>query len=161
MCVVTYNVLFICTGNVGRSPLAEVIARRYLAEASGVRDDELEAQGIRVFSAGTHAPPGVQASARAAAIAEEIGIPMGVHPSQRLDEETHIRADLVYCMDQTQIDYLAGVGLGDKAELLDPDGREIPDPRGQDLNFYREVRGLIVSALRRRLPEILAAARRA
>ena len=156
--VVIYNVLFVCTGNVGRSPLAEVMARRFLAEALGVRDDELETNGIQVFSAGTHAPLGVQASARGSAIAEEIGISMGVHPSRRLDEHMVRGADVVFCMDLAQMEYLAEHGMADNAELLDPTGREISDPRGRDLDFYREVRDQIVTALRQRLPQILTAA---
>ena len=156
--VVTYNVLFVCAGNEGRSPLAEVIARRYLAEALGVGDDELETTGFHVFSAGTHAPLGVQASARGAAIAKELGITMGVHPSRRLDEHLVRGADVVFCMDLAQMEYLAEHGIADKAELLDPTGREIPDPRGQDVDFYREVRDQIVGSLQRRLPQILTAA---
>ena len=95
----TYTVLLLCTGNVGRSPLAEAMARRFLAEALDIGDDELEAHGIHVLSAGTLAPPGVQASARAAAVAEEIGIAIGPHASQRLTGPMVREADVIFCMD--------------------------------------------------------------
>ena len=157
----TFTILFVCTGNVGRSPLAEVMARRLLAEELGVGDDELEANGIRVFSAGTRAPSGVQASARAGTIAEEIGISLGRHPSERLTRQMVARADVIYCMDSTQIDDIAQLEVADKVSLLDPDGSEILDPRGRDLDFYREVRDQMASALRRRVPEILAHAGKA
>lgn len=152
----TYRVLFVCAGNVGRSPLAEVVARRLLSQALGVTDEELESTGIDVRSAGTLAPPGVPASLRSAAVAEEIGITMGPHPSQRLEEGIVARSDVIYCMDGTQLDFLARLDWGDKAELLDLDGEAIPDPRGQDLDFYRQVRDRIRVALERRLPRILA-----
>ncbi len=152
----TYTVLLVCAGNVGRSPLAEVMARRFLAEGMGVDDGELEANGIRVLSAGTLAPPGVQASARAATVAEEIGITMGVHPSQRIDQQMAGEADVIFCMDGTVLDQLVRMGLGAKSELLDPSGNPIPDPRGKDLDFYRTVRDTIAVALTQRVPEILA-----
>ncbi|MDR9450358.1 MAG: low molecular weight phosphatase family protein [Acidimicrobiia bacterium] len=151
----TYTVLFLCTGNVGRSPLAEVMARRFLAEAIGVEDGELEARGLRVISAGTLAPPGVPASARAAAVAEEIGITIGPHPSERLTRTMAGEADVIFCMDATQIEHLARSGFVAKADLLDPDGRSIPDPRHQDLDFYRKVRDRIAVALQQRIPQIL------
>jgi protein-tyrosine phosphatase len=156
----TYTVLFVCAGNIGRSPLAEVMARRFLAEALGVGEHQLEANGIRVLSAGTLAPPGVQASPRASAVAEEIGITIGRHPSQHLSATMAAQADVIFGMETTHIDHLAQLGFGDKAALLDPGGRAIPDPRHQDLGFYREVRDHIAVALQRRIPQILANAGR-
>lgn len=154
----TYTVLFVCTGNVGRSPLAEVMARRFLAEALGVEDGELEGRGLRVFSAGTLAPPDVPASVRATAVAGEIGIAIGRHASERLTGTMAGEADLIYCMDATQIEHLARLGFAAKAALLDPDGLAIPDPRHQDLDFYRKVRDRIAAALQRRIPQILEGA---
>jgi protein-tyrosine phosphatase len=148
-------------GNIGRSPLAEVMARRFLAEALDVGDGELEENGIRVLSAGTLAPPGVQASARASSVAEEIGITIGEHPSERLTEQMGREADVIFCMDAAHLEHVGRLGFANKAELLDPDGREIPDPRHQDLDFYRHVRDHIAGALQRRVPQILADAGRA
>ena len=151
-----YTVLFICTGNMGRSPLAEVMARHRLAQALGVADGDLHLHGIRVLSAGTRALPLLQASGRAAAVAEEIGITMGRHPATRLTKKLAAAADVIFCMDAPQTQYVAKLGFGDKTRLLDPDGETIPDPRRHDTAFFRQVRSQIASALEQRVPEILA-----
>ena len=154
----TYTVLFVCTGNVGRSPLAEAMARRFLAEALGVEDAALESRGIRVLSAGTKAPTGLQASARANSVAEEIGITIGRHPARRLTKTMVREADLILCMDAEQTARISKWGLATNAELLDPSGREIPDPRRHDIAFFRQVRDQIAAALEDRVPQILAGA---
>ena len=69
-------------------------------------------------------------------------------------------ADVIFFMDATQTDRLAKLGFLDKAELLDPDDEEIPDPRGQDMAFFRQVRDRIGDALERRAPQIIADADR-
>ena len=79
----TYTVLFVCAGNVGRSPLAEAIARRLLAESLNVGDDQLESYGLRVLSAGTEAPEGIETSSRGVTLAAEIGIVMNRRPARR------------------------------------------------------------------------------
>jgi len=53
MAKIEYSVLFVCTGNTCRSPMAEGIAKRVLAERKRVPIDQLESAGVRVRSAGT------------------------------------------------------------------------------------------------------------
>ena len=155
----TYTVLFVCAGNVGRSPLAEVMARRLLAESLGVEDGEVEARGIRVLSAGTEAPAGILTSRRGVGLAEEIGITMAPRPAQRLTKEMASGADVIFGMDAGHVEHLSRWGFGDKTELLDPRSGEIPDPRRRDMAFFRDVRDQIAVALSERVPRIITAAR--
>lgn len=156
----TYAVLFVCAGNVGRSPLAEAMAKRLLAEALDVEDNELESCGIRVLSAGTLAPDGIETSSRGVALAEEIGITMERHPARRLTGELADAVDVIFGMDGSHVEHLALMGYANKTELLNPDGLDIPDPRHQDWAFFRAVREQIGRALLARVPEILTAAGR-
>ena len=70
----TYTVLFLCTGNIGRSPLAAALARHKMARALGTEGPSLEETGIFVLSAGTLAPEGMTASPRGVAVAAEHGV---------------------------------------------------------------------------------------
>src|SRR5690606_21448064 len=86
----TYNVLFVCTGNTCRSPLAEAIARA-----------ALEARGwthVRVDSAGTAAAWDLPASENAAAVAAEHGLDLSGHRSQPVTPELVRWADLILVM---------------------------------------------------------------
>jgi len=83
--------IFVCFGNVMRSPMAELMFKRALTE----RDQD----GIAVSSAGIHAIPGSPAHPRAQIAARELGLPLDHHRSQLLTHETANRADAILAMD--------------------------------------------------------------
>jgi len=83
------NILFICTGNTCRSPLAQVLLERSLAD-KGLKD-------IQVVSAGIAAIPGSPASQGS----QEVLLPpedLSAHRARQVDEETMAQADLVLTM---------------------------------------------------------------
>ena len=143
------RILFVCTGNTCRSPLAEAIARRILAEAG--KDN------VIVESAGTSAWDGSPASDEALLVGVERNIDLSGHRSRRLTPEMVEQADLVLVMspehltrvremDPTANAYLlAGYGSGEGAR------HAISDPFGGDLDAYRET----ADELERQLTEIL------
>jgi protein-tyrosine-phosphatase len=132
------SVLFVCTGNTCRSPLAEALCKRLLADRLGCDPGELEARGYAVQSAGIAAWPGDEASPPAVAIGPEFGIDLAAHRSRLVDAALLAAATDVIAVTHGHAAALAlrfpGVGptpvvLGGAADL--------DDPIGGDLDEYR------------------------
>lgn len=142
------RILFVCTGNTCRSPLAEAIARRILADSGK--------SNVIVESAGTQAWDGAPASDEALLIGFERNLDLSNHRSRRLTPEIVEASDLVLVMspehlaqvremDSTASAYLlGGYGTGEKSHA-------IADPFGGDLQDYRDT----ADELERELKEIL------
>jgi predicted ATP-grasp superfamily ATP-dependent carboligase/protein-tyrosine-phosphatase len=85
------SVLFVCHGNIIRSPLAAALLKQQLSY--------LDRKTIRVSSAGVHAKPGRCADERVCLVAKEIGISLDEHRAQLLTLSLIKEADLVFVMD--------------------------------------------------------------
>lgn len=151
------RILVLCAGNIGRSPLAEVLLRRSLAARLGLAEVELAARGVVITSAGTRAPDCYPASSRGIALAAKLGLNLASHSSIRVTADMARAADRIYCMDTSQLEDLGHLDAeaAQRAELLSARGSEIPDPYGQDDEFFREVLQRIEVAVAGRIPELL------
>jgi protein-tyrosine phosphatase len=85
-----FGVLFVCTGNICRSPTAEALARRELARYPGVP--------VQVSSAGSHALEGNPAASRSILAASARGASLERHFARELTRRRVRAADLVLCM---------------------------------------------------------------
>ena len=83
------KLLFVCTGNTCRSPLAEAIARRIAAERS---------LGVEAGSAGTSAWEGSPASDVSLLVGIERGLDLNAHRSRKLTRELVEGSDLIIAM---------------------------------------------------------------
>ena len=136
------RILFVCTGNICRSPFAEALARDL--------DDRVD---VEFSSAGTSAIDGTPATATGVAVAAELGIDMRSHRARSLTAEVLGRSDLVYGMEQEHLRPVLALDRGARVELLRPDGAAIPDPYGGDRNEYRGCYSMIREAVECRIGE--------
>ncbi|HEY2910439.1 MAG TPA: Sua5/YciO/YrdC/YwlC family protein [Gemmataceae bacterium] len=147
-------VLFVCTGNTCRSPLAEGLARKMLSDRFGCPALELPARGIWVLSAGVSAYGGAPASPESVDVAAEFGADLLSHRSRPVNPQLLAAADDVIAMTRGHALALAAgfPGIGPPPRLLCGDG-DLDDPIGASLDVYRECARTITNQLERFLTE--------
>ena len=148
-------VLFVCTGNTCRSPLAEGLAKRMLADRLGCAVGDLPSRGFWLLSAGTAAYGGGPATPEAADVAAEFGADLGEHLSRPVNPQLLIAADDVIVMTQGHAAALAHQ-FGEYAppvRLLCGDDGDLHDPIGAGRDVYHECAVTIRRHLERFIPE--------
>lgn len=132
------SVLFVCTGNTCRSPLAERLCKRLLADRLGCQPSELASHGFVLQSAGVMAYPGDEASPPAVDVAAEMGAELADHRSRPVTPELLAGATDVIAMTAGHLGLLLHRfgGVGPSPELLAESG-DVPDPIGGSLDEYR------------------------
>ncbi|WP_079254238.1 serine hydroxymethyltransferase [Methylacidiphilum kamchatkense] len=145
------NILFVCTGNICRSPMAKGLFESLIR---GNKD-------IKVDSAGIGAISGLPPSAHAIEVMAEIGIDISHIRSKPVNSELIRKADFIFCMSYSHLDSLLLLypEAGEKTFLLlefandlPIMAREIPDPIGGSIELYKLCR----DQMRQVMPKILS-----
>jgi tRNA threonylcarbamoyl adenosine modification protein (Sua5/YciO/YrdC/YwlC family) len=149
------TLVFVCTANQCRSPMAEVLCKHLLAEHLGWPVDELAARGFVVLSAGVYAAFDLPASRGALRAMRERGLDLSAHRSQPLTPSLLDDASVVFVMTRHHAECIADLfpEANAKVRLLDPSGADIPDPVGGSEETFREC----AADLERHLREVIAA----
>src|SRR5262249_18427110 len=127
-------IVFVCTGNTCRSPMAEALCKKLLAERLGCTPDDLTQRGFVVLSGGLSAMMGGGAAAEAIGVAQEMGADLSQHASQALSRDIVAQADFLMAMTHGHLRALTAQypQLGSRARLLSADGSDIADPIGSN-----------------------------
>lgn len=123
------NVIFVCTGNTCRSPMAE-----YYLKSKNLNDVSVKSRG---FSGGD------SANEKSIAVMKEVGIDISNHISKNITADEVQNADAIICMTESHRQMLLLYGADNSKLYVLGDG--IADPFGCDIDTYRTCRDEIFS----------------
>ena len=130
------NVMFVCTGNTCRSPMASALFTKRMNKAG--RND------IHCRSTGLGAYEGQGASWNAVEVCKEYGVDLTYHTARRLRGAEFMSIDVFVVMEQVHKDILVGAGV--HPDLVYVLGGGIEDPYGKDLEAFKECRDKILAS---------------
>lgn len=146
------RILFVCTGNTCRSPMAEYLFRKYFFEKFPFLREKFEiiSRGIASLEGG------VISSLVAELLSQREGIDAWEHRTKRLTERDILSSDLIFVMEKGHREYILDmvptaeprVFLLGKFLFLDEVGEEIPDPIGMPHEGLERVYELIKGAVK-------------
>lgn len=151
------TILFVCTGNTCRSPMAAALFRKLLAARLQCREEELGERGYRVLSAGLSASKGMPASPEAVELIEQRGGALNGHSSRPLTPSLLAQADYVFTM---TVNHRMAIlqqhpEMARRVQTLAPDGTDVVDPIGCGPDEYRRCADQISGYLRGVLDRVL------
>ena len=147
-----FYVLFVCSGNTCRSPLAEALMKSRLAER-GI-------DGISVSSAGVSAAGGLRAADNSRAVALELGASLAGFKSSPVTDRKVALADIILTMERKHMYSILDrwPEADEKVHVLTQfsgSGRNgISDPVGRPLDAYRECGEVLRDEIKRITPRI-------
>ena len=152
----SFMIILVCTGNTCRSPMAEQLCKKRIADKLRCQIDELEERGVTVMSAGIAAGHGGGAANEAQTIMQEWKLDLSQHASQPLSDRLVRHADLILTMTRSHHQAIVNhwPSLAGKVHVLCPEGHDVADPIGGSTEVYRSCAQEIDGYLATRVDEI-------
>ena len=139
------KILFVCTGNTCRSPMAEGLFKKLL--------NDKNAENIECSSAGLFAMTGDEVSLNSVKACERFGVDISAHRARRITAYILDETDKFVCMTK---DHAASLSLYVPSEKIIVLGYGIPDPYGGDIEKYMMCANSIRTALSEHFEEIIS-----
>lgn len=149
------TILFVCSGNTCRSPMAMALARKVLAQKLNTTVDKLDEKGVAVISAGSFASAGARATPQAVEAVATMNADLTSHRSRPLSVELIHSADRIYTMGRSHRAAVLSMvpSAAEKTVLLDPSGADIEDPIGSNVTVYKSLAADLEKLITRRFEE--------
>lgn len=138
------RILFVCTGNTCRSPMAECMLRSML-------DQRSSADGYQILSAGTYALSGAPASTGARRAMQRRGLSLANHKSQAVTRTLLESCDLVIGLSESHIRQLQMMYPDCRVPMRAFDDPPVSDPYGGDDSAYERA----ACDIQRQLPALI------
>lgn len=135
----SHLIIFVCTGNTCRSPMAEALMKQRVADRLQCTIDELEDRNVMIMSAGIAATSGGRASPESVQLMQERGIDISLHESQPLSERLVRFADLILTMTRGHRDAIVAQwpDAAPRTKIVCRDNSDVSDPIGGPPDRYR------------------------
>ncbi len=149
-------ILLVCTGNTCRSPMAEVMCRKMIADRLGCAPAELNDRGVMVMSAGISAMMGSRPTPEAVSVMQKMGLQLVDHESQPLTVQLVRHADIIWTMTRSHRQAIVSQWpeASPRTFVLGRDQADIADPIGGPIEYYEKCATQIKSELERRVGEL-------
>lgn len=150
-------ILFVCTGNTCRSPMAEALCSKILAEELHCDLEDLEDNGYIVMSAGLATTSTSGATPEARDVMRTYGLSLDDHESQPLSQGLLQFADLIFVMSLShrRVILSSYPEAVNRVQLLSNSKEDIADPLGGSFEVYKACAKQIEDEIRNKLPMIL------
>lgn len=139
------NILFVCTGNTCRSPMAEGLFKKLLADR--------KIENVSCSSAGLFAMTGDEVTPNSVKACERFEVDISAHRARRITSYILDETDKFVCMTP---EHAASLSLYVPSEKLIVLGEGIPDPFGGDMETYIRCANSIRTALTEQFDDIIA-----
>lgn len=149
------NILFVCTGNTCRSPMAQALFLQRLKE-----EDVIDR--FRVLSAGIFTQNGLPASREAVRVLQEDGLDISEHTSAVLVSEIVMDADVILTMTRNHRDYISEEFPEKKnmvftlGEFVNDEEIEVIDPFAKGIESYRQSREQLKQLINKAVNKLLS-----
>lgn len=152
------TIVFVCTANTCRSPMAEALCKKLLADSLHCAIDDLPERGYTVLSAGTAGFDDCPASYQAVEAMSRRGLDLSEHRSRPVTPGLVADADVIFVMARHHGDSIRRIlpEAADRIRLMDASGADIEDPVGGSVEDFVACAEHIQRCLSRELPHLLA-----